>query len=221
MKRATAILAGLGTAAVGGAVMYFTDPKRGRERRAMVCEKMGGVWEDAAGKVSTKSRDIAGRARGMAASATSTVRRGVTKAADEKLAKHVRSRIRRVVSHPDAIEITAQEGQVTLSGAVLADEAGALLKEASGIRGVKEVENRLRVYRAPGQVPELQGEEHKPGSSRAFRTIVSLTGGALTAYGLRRRRDSLGRAARVVGVGLLSRGVAGGTLRSIIRKAAA
>jgi len=201
--------------------MYFTDPKRGRERRATVRDKMAGAWEEASGTVSSKSKDIAGRVRDMAASATSTVRSGVMKASDERLAKHVQKRIRRVVSHPDAIEVTAHEGHVTLSGAVLADEAGALLKEASGVRGVEEVENRLRVYRTPGQVPELQGELHKPGSSPVLRTIVSLTGGALAAYGLRRRGDSLGRAARIVGAGLLSRGVAGGTLRKIIRKAAA
>lgn len=221
MNKTTAILAGLGTAALGGAAMYFTDPNRGRERRAQAREKMAGAWEEAAGTVSEKSRDIAGRAQGLAALATSTVRSKVTKASDERLAKRVRSRIRRAVSYPDAIEVTAQEGHVTLSGAVLADEAGALIKEAAGIRGVEEVENQLHVYRTPGQVPELQGELHRPGSSSALRTIVSLTGGALTAYGLRRRGDSLGRVARLVGVGLLSRGVAGGTLRSIIRKAAA
>ncbi len=221
MNKTAAILASVGGVALGGAVIYFTDPKRGRRRRAIVRDKMTGAWEDTTEAVGKKSRDVADRARGMAASARSRVRRGIEKASDERLVKIVRSRIGRVVSHPGAIEVSVHEGRVTLSGSVLADEAGDLIREASGVRGVEEVEHRLRVHRTAENVPELQGEGGlRVGRSPALRTIMGLTGGALTVYGMRRRSDALGRAARVVGTGLLARGVASGRLKKIVRMTA-
>lgn len=221
MNKAAAIFAGVAGVALGGAVMYFTDPERGRRRRAIVRDKVTGAWNDTTEAVGKRSRDVANRARGVAASARSTVRRGAERASDEKLVKRVRSRIGHVVSHPRAIEVSAHEGRVTLSGSVLADEAGGLIRETSGVRGVEEVEHRLRVHRTAENVPELQGEgERRLGPSPALRTIMGLTGGVLTMYGMRRRRDALGRAASLVGTGLLARGVASARLRKIIRMAA-
>jgi osmotically-inducible protein OsmY len=220
MTKGAAVLTGIAGVAAGTAIMYFTDPKYGRQRLKKTADKMGGVWKDASEAAGKKSRELTSRARGFAESARSTVSRAV-RASDEKLAEHVRARIGQVVSHPGAIEVAAHDGRVTLSGSALASEVGELILEASRVRGVAEVENRLRVYRKAENVPELQAEAaRRAGWSPALRTIMGVTGGALTAYGMRRRRDALGRAATVLGTGLLARGIASRRLQKIIRMAA-
>ncbi len=220
MTKGAAILTGIAGVAAGGAVMYFTDPKYGRQRLRATSDRIGRAWKDVSEAAGRKSRGLTARARGAAASAGPSIGRAGT-ASDEKLIERVRSRIESAVAHPAAIEVSAREGRVTLSGPVLAHEVGDLVAEVSHVRGVSEVENRLRVFRSAERVPELQGEgERMHGGSRALRTIMGLTGGALTVYGMRRRRDALGRAAGMLGTGLLARGIASRRLRKIIRMAA-
>ncbi len=159
------------------------------------------------------------RARGAAASARITVESRL-RPSDSKLAERVRSRIENAVSHPGAIDVSAHEGVVILSGSVLADEMSDLTREASNVRGVRHLENRLRVHRSAEGAPELKGEAKRPEWPRALRTIVGMTGGALTMYGMRRRHDALGRVASIVGTGLLAQRIANEKLRKIIRMAA-
>jgi hypothetical protein len=110
---------------------------------------------------------------------------------------------------------------VTLSGSVLGYELGELIREAADVRGVHHVENRLSVHRTAEGVSELQGQ----GRQRrewpvALRTLMGVTGGALTFYGMRRRGEALGRVASIVGTGLLARRIANQRLKKIIRMAA-
>jgi hypothetical protein len=220
MNRTAAILATIAGVSAGGAVMFFTDPDRGRRRRRMVRDRATSVWKDTADVVGKRSRDIANRARGVAASARSTVEREA-KPPDNKLADRVRSRIGHMISHPGAIEVSARDGVVILSGSILADEVKDLIRGASDVRGVHHVENRLSVHRSAEGVPELQGEGRPqrewPGT---LRTIMGVTGGALTVYGIRRRHEALGRMASIVGTGLLAQRIANEKLRKIIRMAA-
>lgn len=220
MNRTAAILATLAGVSASGAVMYFTDPERGRKRRDMARDKATSMWKDTADRVGKRSREIADRARGVAASARSTVEREL-KPSDNRLADRVRSRIGHVVSHPGALDVSAREGVAILSGSVLADEVSDLIRGASNVRGVHHVENRLNVHRSSEGVPELQGE----GRPRrewpdALRTIMGLTGGALTLYGMRRRHEALGRMASIIGTGLLAQRIANEKLRKVIRMAA-
>jgi osmotically-inducible protein OsmY len=69
----------------------------------------------------------------------------------------VRSKIGRVVSHPGAIEIAADQGSVTLRGPILAGEVDGLLSCVSSVKGVKGVENLLEAHEQAGGVPGLQG----------------------------------------------------------------
>src|SRR5262249_15969069 len=139
-------------------------------------------------------RDLRNRAQGLMAEAISLFAGG--KVDDHTLGRRVHSRIDRAVSHPGAVEVRAQNGRVTLSGPVLAQEGACLLDAAGWVRGVSEVVNNLVVHQEPGNVPALQGEGHRPGSSwdlmqerwsPATRALVGLTGGTLFAFGLTRR----------------------------------
>jgi osmotically-inducible protein OsmY len=54
---------------------------------------------------------------------------------DEVLVDRVRAKMGRVVSHPGAIKVTAEQGRVTLSGAVLEHEHEELLQAVRSVRG--------------------------------------------------------------------------------------
>jgi osmotically-inducible protein OsmY len=76
---------------------------------------------------------------------------------DTVVVERVRSRIGHVVSHPGAIEVTVQNGRVTLSGPALARELDPLLSDLAHVRGVTGVENKLDIHEEPGSLPALQG----------------------------------------------------------------
>jgi osmotically-inducible protein OsmY len=64
---------------------------------------------------------------------------------DETLVARVRSQLGHVISRPSLIEVSANEGNVSLSGSIPAEELNVLLSCISRVRGVKEIESRLKV----------------------------------------------------------------------------
>lgn len=78
---------------------------------------------------------------------------------DATLVAQAQSRLNRLVSRPSAIEITANQGQLTLSGPVLDREHEDLLASVASIRGVKEVVNRLDVQE---RTTTIMGAEDRP-----------------------------------------------------------
>jgi uncharacterized membrane protein len=157
-------------------------------------------------------RDLCNRTRGVMAE-TQGLFRSEEEVSDEVLAERVRAELGRVVSHPSAVAVTASHGRVTLSGPILASEEHAALRCVSAVRGVQNVDNRLEVHQQPGEVPGLQGgsgrrearfELLQTNWSPTARLVSSMAGGALAAYGLR-RRDLPGVALGSLGLGLLAR----------------
>ncbi|MDQ3252792.1 MAG: BON domain-containing protein [Acidobacteriota bacterium] len=145
----------LGGIGLGAALMYLLDPDRGSRRRALVIDKLSSAANKTPAALGATSRDLRNRAQGLAASAKSVFTSA--DAPDEVIVQRVRSQIGRVVSHPSSIEVTANQGRVTLSGPVLASETDDLLSTVGKVRGVKDVENRLEVHEQAGNVPGLQG----------------------------------------------------------------
>src|SRR5262249_36790579 len=154
-------------------------------------------------------RDAAHRARGLLAEARGRARR--EPASDDVLRARVRSKIGRVVSHPDAITTEILDGVVVLSGPVLADEARRLAATAPRVRGVRALDDRLERYDSPGRIPGLQPRGRQrvtPPSAmgRAFRSpggrlVLGLSAAALAACGIA-RRDALGVGLGAGAVGL-------------------
>jgi len=64
MNRTTALLAGAG---LGAGLMFFLDPKRGRQRQARIRDKMTRFSHDIAEVRDTVTRDVRNRVRGLAA----------------------------------------------------------------------------------------------------------------------------------------------------------
>src|SRR5688572_28754705 len=118
--------------------MYLLDPDRGKRRRALLRDK--GVW--AARKTSdyikVTAHDLRNRTQGI-----THVHSSSESVDDRKLAERVRSKLGRVVSHPGAIEVSAQDGRIMLAGPILVEEIPALLACANRVQGVKQVVNNL------------------------------------------------------------------------------
>ena len=82
---------------------------------------------------------------------------------DGVLVDRVRSKIDRVVSHPGAITVMAQNGTVTLTGPVLADEVPHLLSCVKWIAGVQHVNNDLDIHEEAENHPALQSGRERTG----------------------------------------------------------
>ena len=72
-SRFAALLGGIG---LGAAVMYVLDPQGGRRRRAFARDKAMSLASKTSKVVSARSRDLANRAKGVAAEARSIVVEG-------------------------------------------------------------------------------------------------------------------------------------------------
>lgn len=129
--------------ALGAGLTYFLDRDRGRRRRALVRDQMvhaGHELEDAA-------RSGARHARNRATGLLHEMEAGVMERQvdDRVLEERVRSAFGRKVSDAGAIEVSAREGSVTLSGEVEADELQDVVRTVRRVRGVDHVDNRLQV----------------------------------------------------------------------------
>jgi uncharacterized membrane protein len=207
MSRWKTIMAALGA---GAAAMYLADPDRGKRRRALLRDKVARSIHESRDIVDKTTRDVANRARGMAAGVRSIVRRGP--AGEDVLVARVRSRIGRVSSHPHAIRVSAHGTRIVLEGDVLQREAHAVAAAASSVSGVSSVENRLQVHES-ADTPALQGGHVRPGQrwellqsnwTPAVRMVASITGAALLIRGLSRGGVRGGLSA-LAGTGLLLR----------------
>lgn len=146
------LLGGLG---LGAALMYVLDPERGKKRRGLVRDKVVRAARKAGETLDARSRDWRNRAKGAAAEVKAMTREeGVS---DPVLEERVRAEMGRAVANPGAIEVSALDGVVTLSGPVLVSELDRLLSTVHGVRGVEDVANRLQVSESAGDVPGLQG----------------------------------------------------------------
>jgi uncharacterized membrane protein len=212
----------LGAFGAGVAVMYFLDPGRGARRRAIVRDKVVHGLHKAEDAAETTARDLRNRAHGLAAEVRGRFDRGEVD--DVVLVERVRAAIGRAVSHPSSVVVTATDGQVTVSGPILAREAGDLLSRVRSVRGVRDVVDQLEVHERGDDVPGLQGGTVRRGDefellqenwTPAARVLVGAVGGALAVAGAR-RRDALGGAIGLVGLALLSRSATNTELRRLL-----
>ncbi|OWW19756.1 SRPBCC family protein [Noviherbaspirillum denitrificans] len=206
----------LAGAAIGAAAMYLSDPERGKRRRALIRDKAVHTAHLSSDAIGTASRDFANRMQGMRAKTGRLFSRRGRTTDDQQLVERVRSRVGRAVSHPHAIKVHAQDGNIILSGPVFAHEKDQLLMAVRTVSGVRGIDDALQVHTNSNGVPSLQGEGrprriHTPVMQSnwppAWRAAATVGGGALSAYGLR-NRSALGLAAAAVGIGLLARGLA-------------
>ena len=202
------ILGGFG---LGVGLAYLLDPNQGSRRRAYLRDQAVHAGTVIGRAVPATATDLANRARGAVAEMGSRIRS--EEVPDGVLVARVRSAMGRAVSHPHAIQVSARNGHVTLTGPVLAGEEKGLLAAVSRVRGVRGVECLLERHERPGHEPALQGGAVRAGRygmareswPPANRLLAGVAGGALTVYGAG-RHDTLGTLLGVAGLGLLVRG---------------
>lgn len=219
MRRGMSLLGGLG---LGVGLMYLFDPDRGKRRRSLIRDKGVHVLFSAEELLDVGARDLGHRTSGLVADLKSRLSQELP--SDEVLVARVRSKLGRYVSHPRAIVVQANVGDVTLSGPILANEAPILLKAIGAMPGVLHVENRLTIHERADQIPALQRGVQRFGESPEFmqrnwapgpRLLATTAGALLAVLGLSQRR-ALGALLSLAGLSLVARGVSNRQLQDLV-----
>lgn len=188
----------LAGALLGATTMFFSDPVRGRRRRALVRDQLRHVGVKTMRSADVAARDLANRLVGLQARARRLLfqRPDYGAADDQIVAARIRARLGRIVSHPHAVSVAVRGGQASLSGPILAHERDGLLRATFAVPGVVSVDDRLQAHRNARGIPSLQGGTGRAAMRSEFmqenwtpaaRGAAVLAGGALAGYGLVRR----------------------------------
>jgi uncharacterized membrane protein len=216
----TAIKSSLCGAAAAAAVLYFLDPVSGRRRRSIFRDQAMRRLGIALHGTTVAGRDLAHRAYGLSACARRMFEARET--SDEVLVGRVRAALGRAVSHSGAIDVSAADGRVVLTGPVLSREHRRLMRAVRTVRGVRAVEDRLESYERAGRIPALQGgrplsaqlhliDENWPPALR----LLTIAGGATLAIWGARQRGIIAFAATAAGGILALRGSTNAPLRRL------
>src|SRR5438132_149385 len=144
MNKTALLISGLG---LGAGLIFMLDPERGERRRAMARAQLERYRRQTDDLWDHTSRSLGRQARELFASAP-LARRYRRPGPGELL----RAQIGHVVSQAGTVDVTAQQGRVTLSGAIAAHEVEKLLSAVASVAGVTAVVNRLEVNHAPASV---------------------------------------------------------------------
>ena len=193
MNRVCTFLTGAG---LGAGALYFFDPVVGNRRRALVHDQIVHAVNKAGQAADVALRDIGNRAYGTVHELRSMVTGAGAHPDRETLVNRVRSKMGRYISHPSAIDVSAHDGRVRLSGPILADEVDDLISAVKSVRGVEDIEDYLDMHDSPEGVSALQGGRTRSGETPAWRqqtlsptmrALLGLAGGTLALNCLTRR----------------------------------
>lgn len=141
--------------ALGSLAAYFADPRLGRQRRVRSRDRLAHAARVGRREVIKGERDIANRAYGLLARLVSLLRRD--EASDDIVAERARAALGRACTHASALDVSARDGRLSLSGPILEREHPAVIRTARRVRGVREIEDHLERHLRPDGVPGLQG----------------------------------------------------------------
>jgi uncharacterized membrane protein len=204
-------------AAIGAGLMYFQDPQNGNRRKAMLRDQVDRIRNQGDEALDTAVHDLRNRARGVLAEGMSLIsQEGLP---DNIVEERIRARLGFLSRHTGAMQVSVQNGTAMLSGDVLADEVDHLVKGVGKVRGVRRVENNLRVHQDAGNIPQLQGEGWMPGQngemwSPAGRLLAGIGASYLLLYGVF-RGGLVGLLAKGGGLYIGSRALTNMNLREI------
>src|SRR5919202_2686818 len=149
------MLAGMG-------MMYLMDRDAGRRHRALVRDKMTHYQRVAERLLERKGRNLTHRVRGMVLERTAHAHDGVID--DAVLAERIRSHMGHLLSHAETrrIEVAVQDGQVTLSGHVVASPVNRVLGHVATVSGVHGLVTKLTVHPSVQDILGDQRGMHRP-----------------------------------------------------------
>ena len=147
MTRRDPMLSFLAGAAVGAGLMFLLDPDRGTRRRALARDRILSAGRHAGDDLGAKARDLRNRARGLVAGARTRMQ--ADQEDDDVIAERVRAELGRAVTQPGAVVVMVEYGVVTLTGELPEREREDLLAVVRGVRGVRDLEDRLVTTPSP------------------------------------------------------------------------
>jgi CBS domain-containing protein len=110
--------------------------------------------------------------------------RGSSGGSDARLMSSIRSTLAGCVSYPKAVQVKAINGNVTLTGPILADEVRELIDCVTNLEGVRSLESRLEVHDYEGSHPALTS---RTVGSSPLSLLAGIAAGGLLLYGLKSR----------------------------------
>jgi uncharacterized membrane protein/osmotically-inducible protein OsmY len=188
---ATSVAAAVAIALASAIGTYYLDPRSGRRRRALLRDRTTRAVHQTRDLLDTAVADARNRARGLYSMTTSRLH--AEQSDNQRLAERVRSKLGRVCSHPRAIRVAVNEGDVTLRGDILEHELAGVLRAVRHVPGVLDVTHELQVHQRAGRMPFLQGnaERGEPRMeylqqnwSPAPRVLAGAAGAAMMASAL-------------------------------------
>jgi len=139
----------LGGVALGALAMYVADPSQGRRRRALLQDKVSSATHRTSNLVNQTMRDAKHRLAGLQAEAMRAIApRDVKPIDNHVLEARVRSRLGRAIPGLHGIDVSADQGVVTLSGHIEDEAAQRLLDTVAAIPGVESVRHDLQSVEA-------------------------------------------------------------------------
>lgn len=217
-----AITSGLIGLGAGASAMYLLDPNSGRRRRHRLEDSSIHARHAIEHAMQKTRRDFINRSQGFAAQLRSSLRRDI--ADDRVVAERVRAELGRYCSHPGAISVECHDGNILLTGSILADELRPVMRHIAHVKGVRHVRQNLKVYESSDDISELQGAGSKMRSSvdilqrnwsPSTRVLMGLAASGLIGYGLF-RRDAWGVTGVAVGSAVLARSIVNQELRRVL-----
>jgi hypothetical protein len=145
----------LGCTGLGAGMMYMLDPRLGRRRRALIRDRAQSYWRRMGKFISQTVRDARHRTSGLIAE-TRTQLKGAEVPEDLVLVARVRAQIGHVISQARAVNVSAHQGRVTLSGSIPTHEVEKLLSAVASVAGVTAVVNRLEINHAPASIAGMR-----------------------------------------------------------------
>jgi osmotically-inducible protein OsmY len=141
------------------AAAYLLDPDRGKSRRARLQQRIGGALRRGSDQAGRKVQFYAGKAQGVKERATGSGQ-DAAPANDQTLAAKIQSEVLGGSSYPkEKVNVTVEEGVVTLRGEVdTPDQVASLEQEIRKVSGVLDVRNFLHL---PGEVAPNKAEAIK------------------------------------------------------------
>jgi BON domain len=149
------MLAGMG-------MMYLMDRDTGRRHRALVRDQMTHYRRIAERLFERKGRKLTHRVRGIVLERTKHAHDGVVD--DAVLVERIRSHMGHLLSHAETrwIEVAVQDGQVALSGHVVASHVNRVLGHVATVPGVHGLVTKLTVHPSVEDILGDQPGIHRP-----------------------------------------------------------
>jgi hypothetical protein len=133
-----ALLAGIG---LGAALMYFLDPDRGARRRHVFADRTRRGLRQTGRELHDAAENAKNHTRGKVIELSHAL--GEDEVDDTRLQDRVRAELGHHIERARAITVIAENGRVTLTGALPYDQIERAARTVASVRGVREVDNRL------------------------------------------------------------------------------